>query len=141
LYVVGLDHKSGEVRTFAIDRIRRIETTDHRFGAPADFDFDRYIGSSFGVIAEPATPVCIRFAPDWATHIEERTWHPSQHLESEPDGSLLLRMEVGGLQELRSWVLSFGSKAEVLEPTSLRNEVIRELETAVANYDAVDRRR
>jgi predicted DNA-binding transcriptional regulator YafY len=38
-------------------------------------------------------------------------------------------------------VLSFGSKAEVLEPTSLRNEVIRELETAVANYDAVDRRR
>jgi len=134
LYVVGLDHKSGEVRTFAVDRIRRIEKTERRFDAPADFDFDTYIGSSFGVIAEPATPVCIRFDRDWATHIEERTWHPSQKLEPLPDGSLLLHMEVGGLQELRTWVLSFGSKAEVLEPPSLRDDVVRELNAALAHY-------
>jgi predicted DNA-binding transcriptional regulator YafY len=136
LYVVGLDHKSGEVRTFAIDRIRHLEATDARFEAPASFDFDAYIGSSFGVIAEPATRIRVRFDRRWATYVEERTWHPSQVLEHGRDGSLLLTLEVGGTQELRTWVLSFGSGAEVLEPESLRAEVVRELEEGLARYRA-----
>jgi predicted DNA-binding transcriptional regulator YafY len=43
-------------------------------------------------------------------------------------------MEVGGTTELRNWVLSFGSGAEVLEPESLRAEVALELERALARY-------
>jgi hypothetical protein len=43
-------------------------------------------------------------------------------------------MEVGGTAELRSWILSFGSGAEVLEPASLRAEAARDLETALARY-------
>jgi len=136
LYVVGLDHKSGEVRTFAVDRIRKIEREAGRFEVPASFDFDDYIGASFGVIAEPATRVTIRFGKDWATYVGERTWHPSQKLESTDDGGLILHMEVGGIQELRSWVLSFGSGAVVVAPDSLREEVMRELSQASARYAA-----
>jgi predicted DNA-binding transcriptional regulator YafY len=134
LYVVGLDHKSGEVRTFAVDRIREIAPTDDRFDAPDEFDFDAYIGSSFGVIAEPATRVRIRFEKGWANYIEERTWHPSQQLEHESGDRVLLTMEVGGASELRTWVLSFGPGAEVLEPESLRREVIKDLEAASKRY-------
>ena len=61
LYVVGLDHKSREIRTFAVERIRQLEATEQPFEVPESFDFDAYIGSSFGVIAEPATRVRIRF--------------------------------------------------------------------------------
>ena len=107
-----------------------------RFEPPRDFDFDSYIGSSFGVVAEPATCVRIRFAPSWTTYVRERSWHPSQKLEPLQDGGLELSMEVGGNAELRSWVLSFGSGAEVLEPRSLREEVARELGQAMARYDA-----
>jgi predicted DNA-binding transcriptional regulator YafY len=39
-------------------------------------------------------------------------------------------MDVGGSAELRSWILSFGSGAEVLEPAALREEVARELAEA-----------
>jgi len=134
LYVVGLDHKSGEIRTFAIERIREIEASGEHFDAPDEFDFDAYIGSSFGVIAEPATRVRIRFEKSWATYVEERTWHPSQRVERESGGGVLLTMEVGGTHELRSWVLSFGPGAEVLEPESLRREVIANLEAASKRY-------
>ena len=54
LYVVGLDHDSGEVRTFAVDRIRSIEPSRRRFQVPASFDFDAYIGAAFGVVARAA---------------------------------------------------------------------------------------
>jgi predicted DNA-binding transcriptional regulator YafY len=141
LYVVGFDHRSQEVRTFAVDRIRRLEPTDQRFEVPATFDFDAFIGSSFGVIAEPATRVRIRFDRRWATYVEEHTWHRSQSLARGAGGSLELTMEVGGTSELRAWVLSFGSGAEVLEPASLRARVIEELEAAVARYRAGGRRR
>jgi predicted DNA-binding transcriptional regulator YafY len=134
LYVVGLDHKSGEVRTFAVDRVHRLEPTARRFTVPAGFDFDAFIGSSFGVIAEQAGRVRIRFDRRWATYVAEHVWHASQQLEPAEGGGLELTMHVGGTAELRAWILSFGSGAEVLEPASLRGEVVRELEAAAARY-------
>jgi proteasome accessory factor B len=134
LYVVGFDHRSGEVRTFAVDRIRKLELSDERFRVPDSFDFDAWLASSFGVINEPATRVRIRFDASWATYVEERTWHPSQSLKPGSGGSVELGMEVGGTEELRAWILSFGSGAEVLEPESLRAEVVRELEASLARY-------
>jgi predicted DNA-binding transcriptional regulator YafY len=134
LYVVGLDHRSGEVRTFAVDRIGAIEATERRFRVREGFDFDAYIGGSFGVVAEPALRVRLRFEGAWANYVEERTWHPSQKLVRLPDGRLELSMEVGGTSELRSWILSFGAGAEVLEPEPLRAEVEKDLAAALTRY-------
>src|SRR5258705_211697 len=132
LYVVGHDHKSRELRTFAVDRITAIEATAQRFAVAPDFDFERYIGSSFGVIAEPATRVRILFDSRWAGYIAERPWHPSQSLTPRERGRIELSMEVGGIDELRTWILSFGDGALVLEPDALRDAVMRELAGALA---------
>jgi predicted DNA-binding transcriptional regulator YafY len=134
LYVVGHDHKSGELRTFAVDRIGAIEATARKFAVAADFDFERYIGSSFGVIAEPATRVRILFESRWAGYVAERTWHPSQKLTPASRGRVELAMEVGGTDELRTWILSFGDGALVLEPRALRDAVARELGLALERY-------
>jgi proteasome accessory factor B len=134
LYVIGHDHRSGEIRTFAVERILGLEATEKRFQLRPGFDFDAYTASAFGVIHEPATPVRIRFEARWRTLVSERTWHPSQKLEPLEDGGIELRMEVGGIAELCNWVLSFGSGAEVLEPDSLRRMVARELGAAATRY-------
>lgn len=134
LYVVGHDHHSGEVRTFAVKRIGAIRRTDRRFTVPASFDFDAYIGAAFGVIHEPPVQVRICFDKRWADWVAERTWHATQKLERRAGGALELTMEVGGAAEVRSWVLSFGAGAEVLEPASLREDVKRELTRAAARY-------
>lgn len=134
LYVIGHDHKSGQIRTFSVDRIQKIATTDDRFEIPPDFDFDTYTASSFGVVADPAVTVRIRFTAEWASYVSEREWHASQKAERLPDDQLLLTMNVGGSQELANWVLSFGGGATVLEPAALRDEVRISLEAALANY-------
>lgn len=134
LYVIGHDHRSGEVRTFAVDRIRSAALGDETFSVPDSFDFDAYTASSFGVVAEPATRVRIRFERRSALQVEERQWHPSQKIERLPGGAIELTLEVGGLSELESWVLSFGSGARVLEPEALRARVERELAAALESY-------
>jgi predicted DNA-binding transcriptional regulator YafY len=134
LYVIGLDHQSNEIRTFSVDRIQSIEQTEESFLVDADFDFDAYTASSFGVVADPPVSVRIRFTSDWATYVDEREWHASQSTQPLPDGRLELTMEVGATRELANWILSFGGGAEVVEPASLREEVMASLEAALTNY-------
>ncbi|MCZ6463961.1 MAG: WYL domain-containing protein [Proteobacteria bacterium] len=134
LYVIGHDHRSDEIRTFAVDRILELAVGERHFEVPASFDFDSYTASAFGVISEPAVVVRIRFDARWRTHVAEHTWHPSQKLEAHPDGGIELRMEVGGITEVMNWVLSFGGGAEVLEPASLRDAVAAELRKGAARY-------
>jgi hypothetical protein len=133
LYVVGHDHKSASCARSRSTGSRAIEATAALRGR-ADFDFERYIGASFGVIAEPATRVRILFEPRWASYVAERTWHPSQKLTPRERGRVELAMEVGGTDELRTWILSFGDGALVLEPPALRDAVARELGLALARY-------
>lgn len=134
LYVIGHDHRSGELRTFAVDRIQEARPTGTGFEVPEGFDFDALTASAFGVVAEPPVAVRIRFEPRWALYVEEHTWHPSQETRRLPDDGVELTMEVGAGDELRGWVLSFGTGAEVLEPADLRAEVRAELEGALGRY-------
>jgi predicted DNA-binding transcriptional regulator YafY len=134
LYVVGHDHLSGEIRTFAVDRIREIRSGERRFTPPADFDFDTWIAGSFGVVAERPTRVRIRFEASQRTYVSERNWHTSQKLRPRPDGGIDLELEVGATAELMGWILSFGASACVLEPDSLREQIAAELARAASLY-------
>jgi predicted DNA-binding transcriptional regulator YafY len=134
LYVIGFDHRREAIRTFAVDRILALEATGERFEIPADFDFDALTASNFGVASEPASRIRVRFSPQRATQVREHTWHASQQVLEQDDGSVELTLEAGGSQELTDWVLSFGAGAEVLEPESLRTLVRETLVEASALY-------
>jgi predicted DNA-binding transcriptional regulator YafY len=136
LYAIGHDHKSGELRTFAVDRIRAPELTERRFRVPDDFDFEARAASAFGVVIEPPERVRIRFGARRALYVREHDWHPSQRIEPLPGGAIELSMEVGPGEEIASWVLSFGGDAEVLEPAALRAKVASELARAAKPYAA-----
>jgi predicted DNA-binding transcriptional regulator YafY len=48
------------------------------------------------------------------------------------DGSLELSMELGSLEEIERWVLSWGEHATVLEPTDLKRRIRRAAEAILA---------
>jgi predicted DNA-binding transcriptional regulator YafY len=63
----------------------------------------------------------IRFRPGIsASRVAEKHWHPSQTLEPQPDGSLIVRFQVTDLREIKGWVLSWGKDCEALEPEEFR---------------------
>ncbi len=134
LYVIGHDHKSGEIRTFAIDRIREPAITEQRFEIPDDFDFEARTAGSFGVVAEAPEQVRVWFAQRRALYVKEHVWHHSQRVEDDSDGGVILSLEVGTGDELRQWILSFGSDARVLEPPGLVAEISAELGRAQDHY-------
>lgn len=122
-YVIGYDRLRAALRTFKIERIEHAELLDECYDIPPEFDPYDYLASSWGVIDDAAVEVRLRFTDRVASRVRESVWHHSQQLLDLDDGGCELAMTVGGIREIRSWVLSWGADVEVLEPAELRAEV------------------
>jgi predicted DNA-binding transcriptional regulator YafY len=123
-YVVGHCHLRNAIRTFSLARMERVELLKEDFRIPETFDFTRLTGSHFGVHwSNREYQVEIRFAREVAGFIRERHWHPSQRLDENPDGSVILALTVNHLLELKRWILSWGEMARVLAPADLVKEI------------------
>lgn len=134
-YLIAYCHTRAEVRIFALDRIRELKVMEERFEPVNDFSLEEYLGLSMGIERGYGVwEVAIKFTPFQARWIRERKWHASQEMEELDDGSLILKLKVAGLNEVKRWVLSFGKEAEVLAPPELREEIAAELAAMVALY-------
>ena len=134
LYCLGKTSTHAEITMLAVDRVISIRLTDTPFKVAPDFDSRRYEHEAFGVIWDEPMDVAIRFRGDQAPYVAERVWHPSQIVEPQTDGGLILRFRAGGRFEIVRWVLGWGNAAEVLAPADLREHIGEVLASAVANY-------
>lgn len=133
-YCIGYCHERREVRTFALDRMTNLQASEDSFEAPADFSVEEYLAASWSIERGAPQRVVIEFDKGQSPYIRGKRWHKSQVLEELPDGVLRMTLTVGGLGEIKRWVMSLGSHAWVVEPESLRAEIALELEAAAAKY-------
>lgn len=134
-YCIGYCHRRKETRMFALDRFHKLELTQQVYAKDEKFSIEDYLGASFSLERGPEPmEVTISFDSYAARWIKERCWHESQQLEEQADGSVVLRLKVSGLGEVKRWIMGFGSHAEILAPHELRIEVKREIEKMRENY-------
>ena len=123
-YVVAHCHRRNDIRTFSLARMESVELLPTDFRIPATFDFTRLSGSHFGVHwSDNEYQVKIRFDREVAGYIRERRWHPTQQIDENPDGSVVLSLTVNHLLELKRWVLSWGEMAKVLAPPDFVEDI------------------
>jgi proteasome accessory factor B len=129
-YLIGHDLERGALRTFAFPRIKGAKVLKGRFEVPDDFDGPAYLGTSFGIWTDPERPdfkqeVRIELSGYAARLAQERRWHPSQQVTplNATASRVEVRFEVGRLEELVRWTLSWGGQARIREPKELRDRV------------------
>jgi proteasome accessory factor B len=132
LYVVAFVPEYAQTRTFALERIKSLSVTEERF--EPNEDEEAAFVHSLGVHQGPPERIAIAFAPRIARYIRERVWHASQELQDQPDGGVVLTLNVSNDFALRSWILGFGPLARVRSPETLASEIARELEAARNQY-------
>jgi proteasome accessory factor B len=140
LYVVGWGRDQNEIRHWKVNRIEEAEMTQVPFQRPEDFDLQGHLAKSFGVFrgdGQGEVHVKVRFAPAAARYVSESRWHPSQKLTTQKDGSLVAEFSLGDTEEIKRWVMGFGSRAEVLEPPGLREELVAETRRMLQGYSQV----
>ena len=136
LYLVAHSVNHNQVRHFKIDRVSDVQLETLKFTRPADFDLKKHLADSFGIYQGDGSPrrIRIRFSPEVARYVQESRWHPDQNLTRQQDGSLLFEITLGSTEEIKSWILSFGRHAEVLQPKTLREEVTQEIRQMAQQY-------
>ena len=140
LYLIGFDEERGALRTFKIERIRAAALTPRTFDPPDPAATTSALRAAWDIIADQ-TPVnvVLRFTAAVAGRVLEATWHPTQAVETEADGSLRWSATVSGTIEIRLWILSWGDDVEVLAPAALRDDVAATHRRALARYEMTQR--
>jgi len=123
-YLFAFDLARDQLRTFALPRIRRLRVTAEHFRRPANFSVADVLSESFGVFSAAGKfRIRLEFDAFAARLVSERTWHESQRLRPARDGSLILELRLGSLEEIERWILSWGSRVRVLQPAKLAERV------------------
>ncbi|HET9546572.1 MAG TPA: WYL domain-containing protein [Desertimonas sp.] len=128
-YVAGDDHRSGEYRTFRIDRVESIEQTGE-FDDPVDDDAIPDSSVSWAVDGSlPRVTVRLGQVARWV--VEE---YPVDSVTELDDGRLEARFAVVSERWLERLLLRAGAAAEVVEPATWRDLGARAAERLLQRY-------
>jgi len=124
-YVLGRSSLHESVRTFKLNRIRELITTERCFVDGEDFDVYEYFGRAWSMIPEGRIyNIKLLFLPKVANNVAEVQWHSTQKVVRNSDGSVTVEFRVDGLGEITWWILGYGDQVQVLAPKTLRKKVL-----------------
>jgi predicted DNA-binding transcriptional regulator YafY len=131
-YLVAFCHLRQALRTFRVDRIRKLVLRSQTFQKPEEFNVHAYLESAFK--DQPVLQARLRFAPQ-AAHIALSNltgWEiADQNPEGAPKGSVDVILTAPDLHWLASMVMSFSTWVTVLDPPELR-DLVRDWALATA---------
>ncbi len=119
-------------RSFSLPNIAEICLIHIPYLKDPAFDLREYTERSFGVFQEDPYDVTFRFSAQVVDAVREHHFHPSQQIEEQPDGSLIVRIKAGGSKEMCWHIMTWEGHAEILEPPHLRQayiEMVQHLHT------------
>ncbi len=133
-FLVARTEWSGEPRLWRLANIKNARLGLEDFERDPDFDLQAFARRSFGTYQEPPVKVQLRFdaraAPDAATFL----FHPSRTVEKNEDGTVTVRFEAGGLDEMCWHLITWGEHVTVEQPEELRRRLAEMCEGLAAHH-------
>jgi predicted DNA-binding transcriptional regulator YafY len=129
-YLVAADRETGGIRTFRLDRMSAVRAEPGVATPPADFDLSVFASQSFGIYQDAIEDVVLRVAPEGAEEARAWRWHPTQTVEDEADGGVVVRFRASGMKELAWHLFSWGEQVTIVAPERLKAVMAEELAAA-----------
>ena len=135
-FLVGRPERGAGMRLWRLARMSAAVVTDASFTPDPPFDLDRFARRSFGTFQEDPVAVALSFAPTAAEDAAEFVFHPDQIVEPNADGSLTVRFTAGGVDEMCSHLVTWGTAVTVEQPARLRRRLCEMCATLAAHHGA-----
>ena len=135
-YVIGLNVKDKQVKTYSLDRMSQLNLLQDTFVMPEDVNPSEFFKDCFGIITNRNRPkrIVLRVEPTQAKYFRALPLHSSQQEEVHDEYSVFTyQMRI--TYDLKEELMSHGASIEVLEPQELKLLIRNELEQALKNYD------
>ena len=124
-YAVAYCENSEGLRVFRMDRVEHAAALDDRYEIPSAFSVSETLQTGKALQVDiPAAGMTIRYSAKVARWIAER-----EGVVPDADGSVTIEHPLASAEWGMRHVLQYGPEAEVIEPASLRAEVVRRLQS------------
>lgn len=135
-YLISYDLVKDRIATFGLDRIENVEISDESAQVPVHFNPDAYFKYAVGITVTGDNPVEVQFKCTnlAAKYLLSQPLHESQELIREGKKRTTFRLQVLITEELIRNILSYAGEIEVIEPKSLRDELIKRISEMHARY-------
>lgn len=133
-YLFAKDRNDKKLKTFGLDRILDFENTAFRFDYPPNLDVNEIFRNCFGVINPEngkAEEVILSFDPEQGKYIKSYPIHESQSVVLDDDEELRIRLNLFITHDLIMELLSYGDTFKVINPKSLKKDLIKIHKNAV----------
>lgn len=141
LYIVAaanelpLDHPE-RVRHWKLDRFVKADALDEWFKMPPGFDLKKHLKESLGIFSSgKSREYKIAVSARASRWIREDPWHADQKIEENPDGGIVLTVPAAHELEIITRVLSLGTEAEILSPTTCRKSMAAVVKEMAKKYE------
>ena len=127
-----------EPRLWRLANVSELRISEETFERDPDFDLERYATRSFGTFQEEPVEVVLRFNTAAARDASTFVFHPNQSVESNDNGSLTVRFEAGGIDEMCWHLFTWGDSVTLEQPRQLRRRLAEMCDSIAAHHDAAD---
>jgi len=125
-YLLALDHKDKQVKSFALDRLTDLEITRRNFHYPADFNVNEHFRYCFGIISPNSNKpeeVILSFDPYQGKFIKSLPLHDSQQILADNEDEFRIKLTLFLTHDFFMEILSYGANVEIIKPQSLMDDV------------------
>jgi len=132
---VAYCHKRDATIDFNQVGIEQVDVAEEEhFTPPSGFDRDEYFEGRFGALAGgDAHEVVLRIDDELEPYFKRKLYHPTQEVSAAEEG-IEVTFQVQGLDEIASFILSWGVGVEVRSPDALKDRVVKEAKAVADQY-------
>lgn len=133
-YFIGKCEKRNELRQFKLVRIKDIELLKDKFEKD-EFDLSNYLKNTLGIFKDKTYKIKLKITYPYAMGFKEYSWTQDEDIEDHIEGGYLIyNAIVEGKTEITPWIMGMGTACTVLEPSELKEDVIKAYKEVINNY-------
>lgn len=129
----------GKIKTWRLDQLQNAEILERSASRPEDFSLVDYANASFGFYQSKQEDVVLRVLKEGADDLMNWRFHPTQTLEPQADGSMIVRFRASGILELAWHLFTWQNKIQIIAPADLRETMVNELAKALTFHQSPPR--
>lgn len=133
-YLIGKDLNEEKLVNYRLDRINSLKITEEKYEIPENFNLEEYIAKCWKMFFGEPTEVKVEFDKSLLPLVEDKFNQKYYDIIEENDDNFTINTEIRGIPIFRSWLMSLGDKVEVIEPESLKNDIVKRAEEIIKTY-------
>lgn len=136
-YLLARDPAGGVVKNFGLDRIAGLEIGSKKFREIKDFDPTNEFKYTFGIIngtGEKPEKILLSFTAQEGRYINSLPLHHSQKEILKNNTERIFEYKLVPTYDFKMEILSYGDTVKILEPESLRKDIVEQLKKALGRY-------